>query len=311
MIVLKRHPLKFYGALALAAGFSLFLGVLMLWIAFKPNPEEGEGFMVLMGGAGAIFTFLGLYSIRQYFKYAPIIKVEEHRIFIGSNRYRLSEIEEIELTGKMPFRLIVSVPMEGAALVFRDQQVRFIFNSFYSNTWELKDYLEQTVIKKQEYRKTLIEKVKTSEIRGLAYTDFKALFLTSFRGLGFLFYVVLFSYILLQNLFEPNLPLVGAILVLGLLGLKFHSWLTHFFRLSDKFLIVRNHLFWYQKHIYRLSDIREVTFETQGRMPNCMRIITNDHRDRLFPAGTLRDKNWKALQKSLEEKGIKVRDELF
>jgi hypothetical protein len=58
-----------------------------------------------------------------------------------------------------------------------------------------------------------------------------------------------------------------------------------------------------------LADIKEVVYETQGKQPNCMRIITNDFRNKLYPAGTLRDKTWLDLKDKLEKKGITVRNE--
>jgi hypothetical protein len=58
-----------------------------------------------------------------------------------------------------------------------------------------------------------------------------------------------------------------------------------------------------------LTDIKEVVFETQGKQPNCMRIITKDFRNRLYPAGTLRDKTWLEMKRQLESNGVSVRNE--
>jgi hypothetical protein len=40
-----------------------------------------------------------------------------------------------------------------------------------------------------------------------------------------------------------------------------------------------------------------------------MRIITKDFRNKLYPAGTLRDKTWLEMKRQLELKGVTVRNE--
>ena len=83
----------------------------------------------------------------------------------------------------------------------------------------------------------------------------------------------------------------------------------HYFGLTKDYLVVRNHNFIWKVKIFRLTDIKEVVFETQGKQPNCMRIITKDFRNKLYPAGTLRDKTWLEMKRQLESKGINVRNE--
>jgi len=83
----------------------------------------------------------------------------------------------------------------------------------------------------------------------------------------------------------------------------------HYFVLANDYFVVKNHNFIWLKKYYRLKDIKEIVFETQGKQPNCLRVITNDFRNKLYPAGTLRDKNWLELKEELEKKGISVRNE--
>ena len=77
-------------------------------------------------------------------------------------------------------------------------------------------------------------------------------------------------------------------------------------KVSDNFFVVKNHNFIWTKKVYDISDIREIVFETQGKMPNCLRIITKDFRNKIYTAGTLRDKNWLALKAKLDGYKIKV-----
>jgi hypothetical protein len=83
----------------------------------------------------------------------------------------------------------------------------------------------------------------------------------------------------------------------------------HYFGIDKEFLIIRNHnLIWINK-VYRIHDIKEVVFETQGKMPNCLRVITKRFKSKLYPAGTLRKENWLELKDALEKQGVKVRNE--
>lgn len=107
-------------------------------------------------------------------------------------------------------------------------------------------------------------------------------------------------------------PPVGLLIFFGAFGtfwFVLQSWLMHYFGLTKDFLIVRNHNFIWKAKIYRLSDIKEIVFETQGKQPNCMRIITNNYKNKLYPAGTLRDKTWLNLKDKLEANGVTVRNE--
>ena len=83
----------------------------------------------------------------------------------------------------------------------------------------------------------------------------------------------------------------------------------NYFELSDTFLLVRNHNLIWRKRFYRLSDIKEIVFEQPEKMPVCLRIVTNDFESKQYPAGTLWNKDWRALKKILTEKNIPVRNE--
>lgn len=84
----------------------------------------------------------------------------------------------------------------------------------------------------------------------------------------------------------------------------------NYFGLSDDYLIVRNHNYIWKRHRYKLSEVREIVFETYPRATYCLRIISKNFQAKLYQAGTLHDKRWLELMRKLEEKGITVRNEL-
>ena len=100
-----------------------------------------------------------------------------------------------------------------------------------------------------------------------------------------------------------------AFFLLSSFWFSFNSWLMHYFKVSDKYFVVKNHNFFWKTKAYLLSDIDEVVFETQGKMPNCLRVITKNFKSKMYPAGTLRNKTWLQLKDKLEQYHIKVRNE--
>lgn len=98
-------------------------------------------------------------------------------------------------------------------------------------------------------------------------------------------------------------------LTFGFFWFYFNSWLMHYFSLDKDFLIIKNHNLIWKQDIYKISNIKEVTFETQGKMPNCLRVIEKNFKEKLYPAGTLSDEKWIEFKLKLEKNGVKVRNE--
>lgn len=262
---------------------------------------------------GLIFLIMPIYSIYQYFKNAPIIELDKTSIKLkwrsNEELYYLSDIEDIQLTGKMPFRFIIRFPMEGIMLKIKNGRTIFIFDDMYSNTWQLKAFLDDVLINKKEPSNYNDLPIDENAI-DYDYMDlYKGIQITSMRGI-MLWGMIAFFLILL--LFKDGSPPFGFyifFICFGTFWFLFNSYLMHYFGINKEYLIVRNHnLIWINK-IYRIPDIKEVVFETQGKMPNCLRVITKRYKSKLYPAGTLRTKNWLELKDALEKQGVKVRNE--
>ena len=50
-------------------------------------------------------------------------------------------------------------------------------------------------------------------------------------------------------------------------------------------------------------------FETRGKLPNCLRVITKDFKSRMYPAGTLSVEHWLEIKDKMESYKIEVRNE--
>lgn len=309
-ITTKRHPLKFYVFLAFGTLFLCGLGTLLLFISIdilqKENPEAKEYFMPLFSLAFYLFAFS---MIIAYWKNSPIITLDNHSITFGNETFYLKDIKGIALTGKMPFKFIFTFPMEGTAILFNNGTEIILFDDMYSNSSEIKLFLEQVVFKKQEYKQSSTKEISQDAIRFENEEIYRGNQFTSLRGISLWGPIGFFIFLLNSKLQNPSVGLLIFFGAFGTFWFVLHSCLMHYFGLTKDYLIVRNHNFFWKVKIYRLTDIKEVVYETQGKQPNCMRIITNDFRNKLYPAGTLRDKTWLDLKDKLEAKGVTVRNE--
>ncbi|MDW3650317.1 MAG: hypothetical protein R8P61_24800 [Bacteroidia bacterium] len=308
MITIRRHPLKFYFTLAFSSLFFFGIPILLFFLASNFGEEEDGTAIIVLLLIALLLVMLGIYMLNIYLKNAPSIQIGNGHISFGKESYPLEDITEVKLEGKAAFPFFIHYPMEAASLTFKDSSVKHIFVDLYSNAWELKSYLEAVVINKGSYQPAIKSGTKQEvNIQGVVQA-YKKPQLLSMRGLsvwGLGVYLV-FRMGLLEN---PSTTAITIAAVVFLLWFTIGSWLMHFPSLSSNYLIIKNQNFFWVKDAYKLDHIREVVFETQSRMPNCIRVISTDHRNKLYPAATLWDKNWWEFEEALEKKGIKVRNE--
>jgi hypothetical protein len=281
--------------------------------------EFKQGEMTFIGGVcllvGIITTLLlGIYSFITMYKLAPIIIIDASSIrFKYTNKeeiYNIKDIDIIGYTGKRPYKYIITHGMEGVAIQFKDGTIKYIYDDLYSNTSEMKLYLQQ-----------LVDGITYNGIAESAITDignvkyYKGVSILSMRGIAALFFFLLFIVTLFNdkiingNIKDVSFGIVFAIPFAGMFML--FSYMLNYIGVSDNYLIIRNHHLPWVKKIYRLDNIKEVVFDTQPKSPNILRIITKDFKNKMYPASSLSDKKWLELEHNLEAKGIKVRNELL
>lgn len=310
IISTRRHPLKFYAALIFGFLFLSALGTIMIFASIDTlSNGQGAAKGYFMPVFSFVIYFLAFSMVYVYLKNSPKIVLDKNSIMIGKQTFYLKDIKDVALTGKMPFRFILRFPMEGTAILFNDGTEKILFDDMYANSFELKLFLEQVIINKQEFRPVVINNIKRNEIRFESEETFKGNQFTSLRGITLWGLIGFFAFMIFTKRQSPPIGLFVFFGSFGTFWFIFHSWLMHYFGLTKDYLVVRNHNFIWKTKIYRLTDIKEVVYETQGKQPNCLRIITKDFRAKLYPAGTLRDKTWLDLKVRLEKKGVTVRNE--
>ena len=291
--------IKFYFAVTLF----FIIGVMPILPIFIFGIPDGKHFIIFFGIVIAIWGFSMFYA---YLKNSPKVTIDKDTIKIGHMTFYVKNIKDILLTGK---RTLGIIPMESITLLFDNGTKKVLFDDMYSNSSEIKLFLEQIVLNKQEYKPKLINNISRNAIRFEREETFKGNQFINIHGImlwgliGFLIYMVF------SMTDKPVLSIFPAVLGIGwFFGF---SYLMHYFGLAKDYLIIRNHNFLWMAKIYRLSDIKEVVFEQQGNLPNCLRVITIDFRNKLYPAAPLRKKKWLGMKRELEQRGVKVRDEIF
>jgi len=306
----QRHPLKFYATIVFGFLFLFALGSFTIFIGLENEAsDQSKHKHIVLPIMGSIVCLLAIWMVYSYWKNSPKIIIDKTNVKIGNETFRLNSIKDVILTGKMPFRFITNFPMEGTAILFDNGREKILFDDMYSNSYEVKSFLEQVIINKQEFKTSTIKKINKNELRFENTEKFIGNQFTSLRGISLWGLIGFFTILIIGK--ETSMKLGGVIFfsLLGAFWFLLHYWLMHYFELTRKFLIVRNHIFIWKMKIYDLSDIKEIVFETQGNQPNCMRIITNNFKNKLYPAGTLRNKTWLEMKKRLETRGVKVRNE--
>jgi len=308
-IVSRRHIFRFY--LSIIFGVLIFSGLGLAAMAsfikkFRDGTLAPKNIMLPVLGLGTLF--MAGYTVYRYHKNAPKIVLTDDLISVGKKTYALSEITKLELTGKRNFRYLFYFPMEATTLYFADGTLLVLFDDMYENAWEIKSGLEQRVLTRR--RLTIVDTgpISRAELQGAPFETFKNNQFLSLRGLllwGFIGFTILIT---LAGKKPQNAGLLFLLMFI-LFWFALHSWLMNYFMVSDRYFLVRSHIYFWKRKAYRLTDIREIVFETRNKMPNCLRVITWDFKSRLYPAGTLWDKTWLRLKESLESHDIKVRNE--
>jgi len=221
----------------------------------------------------------------------------------------LDRRKKIDLTGKQPFKYVINHPMEGMAIEFSDGTVRYLYDNLYSNLWQIKSFIQNVVLNKDKHYFVSDNEKLNVNTEYENFEVFKGNPFFSFRGIMAWSFPVFFGAWIIADHNGPNSRSV-PVMVVSFLWLVANSFFMYYFGVSDDFLIVKNHHFLWVRKIIPLADIKEVIFETQGKWPNCMRVVRRDFRTVLYPAGTLSDKKWRELLTVLRKNKVKVRNEI-
>ena len=135
IIETQRHPLKFYATILFGFLFFIALGSLLIFIGLDNEANNQSKNKHIMPIFGSLVYLFAIWMVYSYWKNSPKITIDKNTIKIGNETFRLNSIKDVILTSKMPFRFIISFPMEGTAILFNDGREKILFDDMYSNSY--------------------------------------------------------------------------------------------------------------------------------------------------------------------------------
>lgn len=281
----------------------MFLCWLMLSVFIEQIKNGGEiTTIVAFAIFSTLFFVLGIYSTIRFAQNTPVITLKDNKICFGKSNYSFDEIEQISLAGQKPFKYLFDYPLEGGTIEFKNGEKKHFYDDAYKNSGQIKDFIEQVIINKKEYVEHIIEPTQYGEVQEDFVISFKGNPLLSFFSMP-----ALFSIGLLVFMIADGAPFSLAILCLIILFLS--GTQLYYFELTDKHLVIKNHIFFWVKDAYRLHEIKELVFEGYPKASNCLRIIVTNFDKKIYGAAQLRSNTWLSFKTELETKGVAVRNE--
>lgn len=298
-ITSKRHLFKFYLTLILVNIFIFSLGILF----FIPSIRESNSKLSLLS---LVFFALAIFMDFIFIKNSPKIVLSKKGILYKNDFYSWDELSSTELTGKSN---LFFTPTECATITFKDLKSIRIFDDLYSNSAEMKCFIQEIAIDKKDTFKIPNRNINLNNIDNEFFITYKGNPIFSYRG--FLMWGLILAIILLPLFSKKTIIIKELLFLIPLCVFWFilNSWMMHYFEISKNFFIVKNHYYFWKKDIYSIPNLKEVVFESQPKQANKLRIITKDFKTKFYLAGSLTDNTWLEMKKELENKNIIVRNE--
>ena len=288
----------------------------------------------LIGGFISLFIF---YIGIRFIIGTPSLTIDEHSItFNHWQTFNWGDLEEISDTVSTPIWLhqsssifgtiiqILSIFSGGNAsdgysgnsfpittLRLKNGKKKFIYDDNYVNAWQVKTFLQRVVLNKEPAVTFSDPGIIAIDLRSEDFIYFKGYQLLSLRGaLAWFSMSVLIAIVIIGIT-----PVSGNVKVWCLffaipfapiiLTLFFSiSSSLYYFGVSPRHLLVKKHNMPWSKSMYLITEIKEIYLETDNKL----HIVPLHWEEKLYPAPTLREKDWAALIKALAEKGIIVTD---
>jgi len=292
----------------------LMLGAFMLYLWFE-NLDASDPKEFLLPLFGVIFILYAPYNVYGYFEQTPQVTIDNLKIQIANKTYKLTDISQAKFTGKHKHNFLMMASKESAEIIFSNGDVFYINDNLYSNSAQLKVFLESVLSRDEQENIDIKSEKKTFQstqnisIAKSPFLYYKGSYFYSSIGIATIAVAVIatFNFIRLNAHWSIYI-FIGFFLVIFQLLFIFRF---HYFGVNNKALVVKNKLIFWREHTYLFTEIEAVVFEpATGKKPAHLCIITTDYESRFYFAITLQKKHWLGLKEHLEQYNITVRNEL-
>ncbi|MCW2121055.1 EbsA family protein [Flavobacterium sp. 7A] len=297
-IIAKRNIYKFYIPLILWNLIFLSMGVFMIHLLLTTIIPKL--ILVTLFGLGIIISI----NI-AYIKYAPAIVLNKKGISIKNKFYNWNEISSYQLTAKSG---TVFNSGECTILIFKDETFIEIYDDFYTNAKEMKILIEEIHSNNQKKIPAQLAEIDIDLEIFTIYKGNPILCFTGFSMWSLLLFIPLLVMLKKNSIYVKPLLIFNPLTIFWFI---FHARMMNYFEISENFIIIKNHYFFWKKKIIRIADIRQVHLIRPYKRPNTLRILFNDFSTKTYIAGSLTTSTWKELKTNLDHKNIFVRNDFF
>ncbi len=283
--------------------FFVFIGKL-----FLESYISNEGYPLKIITAFIVLWGIALYVAIFYFN-IPTIEINNNTItfktLFSKEQYPVQAITNIQLTGKFPIKFFFMPHyFEGMKLEFSDGTEKYLFDAYYRGLWKIKIYLHKLFNEHELQPPVYNYFVRSETIKGNLFSLYGLSIILLLISVGYIF----LSYIIaLSSGFAFTFSSFFVILLLLGMAAAFGRFLNYVIFEQDR-MIIRNYLFFWYKKIFAFKDIREVVFRDEYfRLPDGLRIITNEFQAHYYPFGIFNNNHWERLHNKLQEANIEIR----
>lgn len=311
----SRHPINFYLPLLFVTAFLSFAP----FAVFKRNNtfsfENLSHKDILILFAFTLIILIILFILfRLYYKYTPLILIDEDFITICKNKFNVTDLKKVHLSQQDSPPYMLRISSESTQLVFNDKSTITLYDPLYRNISMVKSYFEQRVNQKKNKFDVITLNKPSHQLKTTPNDPvFKGNII--FSWLAFTLWIpssLLFYSIMTHN--EDTQDSLTFKIVLFSAWFIYHSRKMNYLTIVDNHLVVKNQLFLRQKSIIPLSNIREIVLEEYqtlrgGLTSTRVRLISKDFANKCFTLGGLSKTDRDRLLKTLKSRNIKHRKE--
>jgi len=311
-----------YGYLYFVFPFFFLFFLAGIFFLVSPGTIEGSGHPdnmlwipgLLFTGMGGTFTYITLKKMVVVRIYPD--RIELKSLFFEETIFK-EEISTIDISARENIGSMGSNrPTNAIAICYRETEKVVLADMFYRNSAELKRTLQEYFLPGAGAAPLFPENIDgkvplpsgeedvAERFSGNAFLSVNGITLVG-AALALFLLVPHHRHRDTDPVFLTYVPMLVLLPLYFALGSQ-----MCYFKVSDKYLIIKNQFLpWYRRD-YKLDEIKDVVFENPPKRSYCLRVNTQDLSSRSFSAGSLREDTWKALAKRLDKSGISVRSEI-
>ena len=274
-----------------------------IWLYFHANNRQHISISLF----AALLLFAGgIYMIYDQISKTPTVELDDEKINFNNKKYYWTDLTSIDLwktVGAGRGRLPATI------LTFNKKEIIYFFDSYYTNTNEAKNFLQQKIIdKKETIEESVFDDVNEELIKNDFYEVYKGNEFTSPVGIFLWMFLILLLYIIVLGWQKDSMFLIISFSCFSFLWFLLISYLANYAKLSKDYLIIKNKHFFWKNEVFKISNINEIIVIGNNKL---IKIIIKDLNYKQVPLGYLKKNRFKDLENRLEEYGVKIQKQLY